>query len=126
VIDHLTVGVADLARSRAFYVQALIPLGFSEILPWRAAGREIAFGLEEAPDFAISTRYHSDASMHIAFAADRREQVDAFYAAAIAAGGDDNGPPGPRPAYSEGYYGAFVLDPDGHNVEAVCHGEPGR
>jgi predicted lactoylglutathione lyase len=64
--------------------------------------------------------------VHVAFAADRREQVDAFHAAAIAAGGRDNGPPGLRPAYSDGYYGAFVLDPDGHNVEAVCHGEAGR
>jgi catechol 2,3-dioxygenase-like lactoylglutathione lyase family enzyme len=126
VIDHLTVGVSDLARSRDFYIRALIPLGFSEIREWREGVQEIEFGLEEAPDFAISSAYQTGAPVHVAFAADRREQVDAFYAAAIAAGGRDNGPPGVRPEYSESYYGAFVLDPDGHNVEAVCHGEPGR
>ena len=126
VIDHVTVGVSDLERSRAFYAHALLPLGFSEIGPWRTGAQEIEFGLEEAADFAISTAYATGAAVHIAFAADRREQVDAFHAAALAAGGLDNGPPGPRPEYSDGYYGAFVLDPDGHNVEAVCHGEAGR
>jgi catechol 2,3-dioxygenase-like lactoylglutathione lyase family enzyme len=126
VIDHLTVGVSDLARSRDFYLPALLPLGFTQIGAWRDGEREIEFGLEEAADFAISTAYATGAPVHIAFAADRREQVDAFYMAAIAAGGRDNGAPGLRPEYSDGYYSAFVLDPDGHNVEAVCHGEPGR
>ena len=126
MIDHLTVGVSDLSRSRAFYIQALLPLGFSQIGPWREGDSEIEFGLEEAPDFAISTVYATGAPVHVAFAADRREQVDAFHAAAIAAGGRDNGAPGLRPEYSDSYYGAFVLDPDGHNVEAVCHGEAGR
>jgi catechol 2,3-dioxygenase-like lactoylglutathione lyase family enzyme len=126
VIDHLTVGVSDLGRSRAFYMRALLPLGFSEIGTFHEGDQEIEFGLEEAPDFAISTAYATGAPVHVAFAADRREQVDAFYAAAIAAGGRDHGAPGLRPEYSDGYYGAFVLDPDGHNVEAVCHGEPGR
>lgn len=126
VIDHVTVGVSDLARSREFYARALLPLGFSEIGPWREGAREIEFGLEEADDFAISTAYATGAAVHVAFAADRREQVDAFYAAAIAAGGRDNGAPALRPEYSDGYYGAFVLDPDGHNIEAVCHGEAGR
>ncbi|MBV9194578.1 MAG: VOC family protein [Solirubrobacterales bacterium] len=121
VVDHLTIGVSDLARSRAFYVRALLPLGFAEIGPWSDAAFEVAFGLEEADDFAISTRYGAAAAVHVAFAADRREQVDAFHAAALAAGGSDNGPPGPRPEYSPGYYGAFVLDPDGHNIEAVYH-----
>ena len=121
VIDHVTVGVSDLARSREFYRRVLTPLGFAEIGPWREEGHEVAFGLEEADDFAISSEYGTGAPVHIAFAADRREQVDAFYAAALAAGGKDNGPPGPRPEYSDGYYGAFVLDPDGHNVEAVHH-----
>jgi catechol 2,3-dioxygenase-like lactoylglutathione lyase family enzyme len=119
VLDHLTIGVSDLAASRAFYARALTPLGFAEIGPWRDGGREIAFGLEEAADFAISTEYGTGAPVHVAFAADRREQVDAFHAAALAAGGRDNGPPGLRP---DGYYGAFVLDPDGHNIEAVHHG----
>jgi catechol 2,3-dioxygenase-like lactoylglutathione lyase family enzyme len=121
VIDHVTIGVSDLMRSRAFYLQALVPLGFSEIGPWREGGEEVEFGLEEAADFAISTAYATGAPVHVAFAADRREQVDAFHTAAIAAGGRDNGAPALRPEYSEGYYGAFVLDPDGHNVEAVCH-----
>jgi catechol 2,3-dioxygenase-like lactoylglutathione lyase family enzyme len=121
VIDHLTIGVSDLEASRRFYAQALEPLGFSEIGAWSDAGREIAFGLEEANDFGLSDRYESGGQLHIAFAADTREQVDAFHRAALAAGGRDNGAPGPRPEYSAGYYGAFVLDPDGHNVEAVFH-----
>jgi catechol 2,3-dioxygenase-like lactoylglutathione lyase family enzyme len=122
VIDHVSVGVSDLARSREFYRHALAPLGFSELGPWREGADEITFGFEEADDFAISTAYATGAPVHVAFAADRREQVDAFYRAALEAGGRDNGPPGPRPEYSEGYYGAFVLDPDGHNVEAVLRG----
>ena len=122
MIDHVGIGVSDLARSREFYRHALTPLGFAEIGPWRDGAQEVAFGLQEADDFAISTAYPGGAPVHVAFAADRREQVDAFYAAAIAAGGRDNGPPGLRPEYSEDYYGAFVLDPDGHNIEAVHHG----
>lgn len=121
VIDHLTIGVSDLDRSRAFYTRALLPLGFAEIGSWSKAKAEVAFGLEEADDFAISLKYGTGAPVHVAFAADRRDQVDAFYAAALAAGGTDNGPPGLRREYSEGYYGAFVLDPDGHNIEAVHH-----
>jgi catechol 2,3-dioxygenase-like lactoylglutathione lyase family enzyme len=121
VIDHVTVGVSDLARSRDFYTRALLPLGFSEIGRPPAGLPEVEFGLEEAADFAISTAYPA-APVHIAFAADRREQVDAFHAAAVKAGGSDNGAPGLRPEYSDGYYSAFVLDPDGHNVEAVAHG----
>ncbi len=122
VIDHVSVGVSDLERSRQFYRRALVPLGFAEVGPWREGAEEVVFGLEEADDFAICTAYGTGAPIHIAFAADRREQVDAFYAAALEAGGRDNGPPGLRPVYSEGYYGAFVLDPDGHNVEAVHRG----
>jgi catechol 2,3-dioxygenase-like lactoylglutathione lyase family enzyme len=121
VIDHVTIGVSDLSRSREFYARALVPLGFAEVGVLRE-GEEVEFGLEEAADFAISTRYGTDSPAHVAFAADRREQVDAFYAAALAAGGRDNGPPGLRPEYSPDYYGAFVLDPDGHNIEAVHHG----
>jgi catechol 2,3-dioxygenase-like lactoylglutathione lyase family enzyme len=126
VIDHITIGVSDLARSRDFYTQALVPLGFSPIGRWREGDVEIEFGLEEAPNFAISTAYPTGAHVHVAFAADRREQVDAFYEAAISAGGRDNGGPGLRPIYSDGYYGAFVIDPDGHNIEAVSHDEAGR
>jgi len=121
VIDHVSLGVSDLARSREFYRRALTPLGFSELGQWREGASEVTFGLEEADDFAISTSYAVGGG-HVAFAADRRDQVDAFYEAALKAGGQDNGPPGLRPEYSEGYYGAFVLDPDGHNIEAVHHG----
>jgi catechol 2,3-dioxygenase-like lactoylglutathione lyase family enzyme len=122
VIDHVTVGVSDLPRSRQFYARALVPLGFSEIGTPPEGLPEVEFGLEEAADFAISTAYPTGAPVHVAFAADRREQVDAFHEAALAAGGRDNGAPALRPEYSDGYYSAFVLDPDGHNVEAVCHG----
>jgi catechol 2,3-dioxygenase-like lactoylglutathione lyase family enzyme len=122
VVDHVSVGVSDLARSREFYARALTPLGFAEIGPGQEGAHEVAFGLQEADDFVISIDYDVGATVHVAFAADRREQVDAFHAAALAAGGQDNGAPGLRPEYSEDYYGAFVLDPDGHNIEAVHHG----
>jgi catechol 2,3-dioxygenase-like lactoylglutathione lyase family enzyme len=121
VIDHVSLGVSDLTRSREFYRRALTPLGFAEIGQWREGASEVTFGLEEADDFAISTAYPIGGA-HVAFAADRRDQVDAFHEAALKAGGRDNGPPGLRPEYAEGYYGAFVLDPDGHNIEAVHHG----
>jgi catechol 2,3-dioxygenase-like lactoylglutathione lyase family enzyme len=122
VIDHLTIGVIDLDRSRRFYAIALEPLGFTELGPWSDAQREIAFGVEGADDFAISAEYVAGGQIHVAFSADSREAVDAFHAAALAAGATDNGAPGERPEYSPGYYGAFVLDPDGHNIEAVFHG----
>ncbi|HET9124844.1 MAG TPA: VOC family protein [Solirubrobacteraceae bacterium] len=121
VVDHVSLGVSDLARSREFYRHALTPLGFSELGQWREGASEVTFGLEEAEDFAISTAY-AVGGAHVAFAADRRDQVDAFHAAALKAGGRDNGQPGLRPEYSPDYYGAFVLDPDGHNIEAVHHG----
>jgi catechol 2,3-dioxygenase-like lactoylglutathione lyase family enzyme len=123
MIDHLTIGVSDLARSRAFYERALAPLGFAETSTSEALPSEIEFGSGEKLDFAISTGYDVGAPVHVAFAADSVEHVHAFHAAALAAGGREHGPPGPRPHYGEGYYGAFVLDPDGHNVEAVFHGE---
>ena len=122
VIDHVSIGVRDLGRSRAFYRRALAPLGFSERGPWREGVRETSFGVEHASDFAISLEYEPvGAPVHIAFAADSREQVRAFHEAALAAGATDNGAPGLRPEYSPSYYGAFVLDPDGNNVEAVFH-----
>lgn len=120
VIDHMTIGVRDLARSRDFYRAALAPLGFEELNPWDGDNRDLAFGPPGFDDFIISLAYEPG-TVHVAFAAESREQVQAFHAAALAAGGHDNGPPGPRAAYSPGYYGAFVLDPDGHNVEAVFH-----
>ncbi|MBX5442817.1 MAG: VOC family protein [Solirubrobacteraceae bacterium] len=120
VIDHITLGVRDLARSRAFYLAALAPLGFEQIGEWREGMREVAIGPPGLDDFILSLDYEPGTT-HVAFAAEDREQVHAFHAAALAAGGRDNGPPGPRAQYSPGYYGAFVLDPDGHNVEAVVH-----
>jgi catechol 2,3-dioxygenase-like lactoylglutathione lyase family enzyme len=121
IIDHLTIGVSDLESSRRFYAQALAPLGFEDLGPSGDAHPGISFGTRDEGDFAISQEYEVGGQLHVAFAADGKEQVDAFHAAALAAGGRDNGGPGPRPEYSEGYYGAFVLDPDGHNVEAVFH-----
>jgi catechol 2,3-dioxygenase-like lactoylglutathione lyase family enzyme len=122
VIDHLTIGVRDVERSRAFYRAALEPLGFTEMGPWSDKQREMAFGAPGFDDFAISSEYAAGGQVHVAFCADSREAVEAFHAAALAAGGRDNGAPGERPEYAAGYYGAFVLDPDGHNVEAVFHG----
>jgi catechol 2,3-dioxygenase-like lactoylglutathione lyase family enzyme len=121
MLDHITIGVSDLQRSRDFYLQALAPLGFDETNTSEVLPSEIEFGSAEKMDFAISTDYGVGAPVHVAFAADSIEQVHAFHAAALAAGGREHGPPGPRPHYGEGYYGAFVLDPDGHNVEAVFH-----
>ena len=122
MIDHLTIGVSDLQRSREFYLHALAPLGFAETSTSEVMPGEIEFGSADKLDFAISTEYGVGAPVHVAFAADSIEQVHAFHHAALAAGGREHGPPGPRPHYGDGYYGAFVLDPDGHNVEAVFHG----
>jgi catechol 2,3-dioxygenase-like lactoylglutathione lyase family enzyme len=120
VLDHLSIGVSDLERSRRFYAAALAPLGMEQRGAWSSEEREISFGFPGCGDFAVSLQYPV-AQVHVAFAADSREQVDAFHAAALAAGGRDNGAPGERPEYSAEYYGAFVLDPDGNNVEAVHH-----
>jgi catechol 2,3-dioxygenase-like lactoylglutathione lyase family enzyme len=122
VVDHVSFGVSDLPRSIEFYTRALAPLGLGPLGPWREDAHEMSFGAEGLDDFAVSFDYPVAPGVHVCFAADSREQVDAFHAAALAAGGRDNGAPGLRPEYSDGYYGAFVLDPDGHNIEAVHHG----
>jgi len=121
-VDHLTVRVRDLAASRAFYEAALAPLGVTvqETRPDLPDDPGIVFGPAGAEDFCISEGEPSG-PLHLAFLAADRAQVDAFHAAALAAGGRDNGAPGPRPHYHAGYYGAYVLDPDGNNVEAVFH-----
>jgi catechol 2,3-dioxygenase-like lactoylglutathione lyase family enzyme len=119
MIHHVTVGVSDLDRSQAFYKRSLAPLGFDHTATDASLPGEIEFGTQSGHGFAISTAYPTGAPVHVAFRAASREQVDAFYAAALACGGRDNGAPGIRPQYSADYYGAFVLDPDGHNVEAV-------
>jgi catechol 2,3-dioxygenase-like lactoylglutathione lyase family enzyme len=126
MIDHIGFAVSDFARSRAFYVQALAPLGFA---PVKDVAREqsgghyegTGFGPPGRPQFWIGTGERSGGRTHVAFVAGSRAAVDAFHAAALAAGGRDNGAPGLRPQYHPDYYGAFVLDPDGYNVEAVCH-----
>lgn len=126
MLDHLCVSVSDLARSRRFYEAALKPLGYrlvSEIAG--AVGFGVAEGSGRSPDpggdFWIAEETPRPPLPHFAFSAASREMVDRFFAAALAAGGRDNGPPGLRPRYHEDYYAAFVLDPDGYNLEAVCH-----
>jgi catechol 2,3-dioxygenase-like lactoylglutathione lyase family enzyme len=119
-IDHLTLPVGDLAVSRAFYAAALGALGWEETTVEGAP----TWGPPGAEDFTIAEGDPPPAGMHLAFLADDRDQVAAFHAAGLAAGGRDNGAPGVRPQYSEGYYAAFLLDPDGNNVEAVVHERP--
>jgi catechol 2,3-dioxygenase-like lactoylglutathione lyase family enzyme len=116
MIDHIGIGVSDFAKAKAFYQKALAPLGYTIVMEVEGAA---GFGAEGKPDFWIGLG--KTAPLHVAFAAPDRATVDRFYAAAMAAGGCDNGPPGLRPHYHPNYYGAFVLDPDGMNVEAVCH-----
>ena len=118
MIDHLRLGVSDLAASRAFYEAALAPLGFGVVMEWED---RIAFGPTARPIFFLGEREPAITGVHLAFQAPDRDTVDAFHAAALAAGGRDNGRPGLRPEYHGHYYGAFVLDPDGNNAEAVCH-----
>jgi catechol 2,3-dioxygenase-like lactoylglutathione lyase family enzyme len=123
MIDHLSVVVSDYARSKAFYLQALAPTGHSQLTELRAAsGQESAgFCHADGSDLWITQGEAIAPPIHIAFRVSSRAAVDAFYKAALAAGGRDNGAPGLRPHYHANYYGAFVLDPDGHNIEAVCH-----
>jgi catechol 2,3-dioxygenase-like lactoylglutathione lyase family enzyme len=118
-LDHVVIGVSDLARSRAFYEQALAPLGLDRTFTSDAMSNQVLFGNGDEWAFVISTAYSTGSPVHVAFGAESTEQVQAFYDAALAAGGIDNGAPGLRPQYSERYYGAFVLDPDGHNIEAI-------
>ena len=125
MIDHIGLDVSDTEKSRAFYARALDPLGYrivQEVRPEPAgAPTVVMFGVGEDPDFVIATDKTPGPGNHVAFRADTRDQVDAFHAAALAAGGRDNGGPGLRERYGPTYYAAFVLDPDGFNVEAVCH-----
>jgi catechol 2,3-dioxygenase-like lactoylglutathione lyase family enzyme len=118
MLDHVTIGVTDFARATAFYDRALRPLGIERL--YRAAGASAGYGRNRKAFFWIGVRDAVTSGAHIAFAAADRATVDAFHAAALAGGGRDNGAPGLRPDYHPDYYGAFVLDPDGHNIEAVC------
>ena len=117
-IDHIGIAVADYDRSKHFYAQCLAPLGMElivEIEGWAGFGQGDKADFWFGPDAVVNT------PMHIAFHANDRAAVDRFHAAGIAAGGKDNGAPGLRPIYHPHYYGAFLIDPDGHNIEAVCH-----
>ena len=119
MIDHLGLSVSDLARSREFYRRALAPLGYGVIMEFPGA---VGLGAQGKPDFWLgAATTPTPTPVHVAFLSPDRKTVDAFHTAALAAGGKDNGGPGLRPQYHATYYGAFVLDPDGNNVEAVCH-----
>lgn len=124
ILDHVGFPVSRYPRSVEFYTKALAPLGISLLKEVRFSdnGDEgyAGFG-RQRPQFWIGTGAPLTGRLHVAFAAESREQVAEFYKAALAAGGRDNGPPGLRPHYHENYYGGFVLDPDGHNIEAVTH-----
>ncbi|MEP7239813.1 MAG: VOC family protein [Devosia sp.] len=114
-IDHIGLGASDFDKSKAFYVAALKPLGLAVLQDY---GNVVGMG----DDFAYLWISAGDPGhVHLAFRCATRKQVDEFYAEAMKAGGKDNGKPGPRTEYSEHYYAAYVLDPDGHNIEAVCH-----
>lgn len=117
MIDHVVIGVADVARSRRFYQRALAPLGAEVVLDLPVY---VGLGAQGRPWFFLAAREVTE-HLHVAFTAADRATVDAFHAAALKAGGVDNGAPGLRPIYHRNYYGAFVLDPDGNNIEAVCH-----
>ena len=127
MIDHIGFPVSDYPRARDFYGKALAPLGYTLIMEVQQNEQDApaaGFGKDGKPDFWIGGEGGLGKAVHIAILADSRTEVDAFYRAAIAAGAKDNGPPGVRAHYHPNYYGAFVLDPDGHNIEAVCH-KPG-
>jgi catechol 2,3-dioxygenase-like lactoylglutathione lyase family enzyme len=126
-LDHIGINATEYARSKAFYEKALAPLGITLVMEY---GKAAGFGRNKKPDFWIGegkTSFQKSEQLapitpvHVCFAARTRAEVDAFYEAAIAAGGRDNGKPGVRAEYHPNYYGAFVIDPDGHNVEAAIH-----
>ena len=127
MIDHTGLNVSDYRKSKAFYLAALAPLGYQVVMELPSSivpDGGLGLGVPPKPDFWVAGGKPNVPPLHVAFRAETRAQVDAFYKAALAAGGRDNGPPGPRPHYHANYYGAFVLDPDGHNIEAVCHDPP--
>lgn len=126
MIDHIGFAVSDYEKSKAFYAKALAPLGYVPIMEVPAEGNPsgapaAGFGEGGKPDFWIGGEGKLEKPVHVAIVAKDRAGVDAFHKAALAAGGKDNGKPGLRPHYHPNYYAAFVFDPDGHNIEAVCH-----
>jgi catechol 2,3-dioxygenase-like lactoylglutathione lyase family enzyme len=119
MLDHVGFAVSDYGRSKAFYEQGLAPLGLTLLMePAEGVG---GFGKDGKPFFWIEAHGDAVKGLHVAFDVDDRATVDAFHAAALEAGGTDNGAPGVRELYHPSYYGAYVLDPDGNNIEAVCH-----
>ncbi len=121
MFDHIGFGVTNLAESKAFFLKALEPLDVAVAMEGPYG---IGMGKGNKPSLWLHETKQRPARLHIAFSAGSRAAVDAFYRAALAAGGKDNGAPGLRPHYHANYYGAFVIGPDGHNIEAVCH-KPG-
>ena len=118
MFDHIGIGFTNLKASKEFFLKALSPLGVSVVME---AADAVGLGRDQKPSFWLSASSVQSGPLHLAFTAETRSQVDDFYRRAVAAGGKDNGPPGLRPQYHPNYYGAFVIGPDGHNVEAVCH-----
>jgi catechol 2,3-dioxygenase-like lactoylglutathione lyase family enzyme len=125
MIDHIGMPVCDIARATEFYLKALAPLGIAIVMQVSAEesghGEAVGFGANQKPFFWIGEGERLGGHVHVAFVASSLQAVDAFYRAALSAGGKDNGPPGLRPHYHANYYGSFVLDLDGNNIEAVCH-----
>lgn len=124
MIDHSGIQVADIEAAQRFYAACFAALGGAQLMqvPVEYTGGKVVVGYgRDKPDFWLSEGQAQKPPLHFAFAAHDRAMVDAFYEAAMAAGGRDNGAPGLRPEYHADYYGAFVLDPDGNNIEAVCH-----
>ena len=118
MFDHVGFGVSNVAESKAFFLKALAPIGVAVVMEGPYG---VGMGKNSKPSLWIHGTTSTPTPMHIAFTAENRGEVDAFYQAALAAGGKDNGAPGIRPHYHAHYYGAFVIGPDGHNVEVVCH-----
>ena len=118
MFDHIGFGVTDYAASKAFYLKALQPLGVTVVMEGPYG---VGIGRDNKPYLWMYQSPDKPSPLHLAFVAENRQQVDEFYRTAMAAGGKDNGAPGLRPHYHANYYGAFVIGPDGHNIEAVCH-----
>lgn len=118
MFDHIGIGASNLEASKTFFVKALAPLGVTVVME---VPDGVGLGRDHKPSFWLGASTVKCGPLHLAFTAETRSQVDDFYRHAMAAGGRDNGPPGLRPQYHPHYYGAFVIGPDGHNVEAVCH-----
>jgi predicted lactoylglutathione lyase len=118
MLDHVGLEVSDIKKAKEFYLIVLKPLGYEIFMEWE---KWVGFAVNGKPDFWLKEGNKTTPAVHIAFCAENRKLVDKFYEAALAAGGKDNGAPGIREVYHPNYYGAFVIDPDGHNIEAVCH-----